>query len=271
MSHNPAALAIIGAIVAVIAIFGALAMYGLVPSAPGLSTSSTNQSVLPAPIPSPTHGWINYSWTNPDGLPSAPIAFGVYASDGTSRISPNAWVGNLTLNSANETQIGGTIGIYKTVTIPANTFVAESFNIGPSSFFVTSVTLPVSVPLSESLNITTCVYVNGVLISNGSHNFPSDGPPNNTPEYATNAVVVLHQIPAGSVVTVGFITDIPVAIFPLQNIPGSAVSIANVTSVPSSLSGLPNNAQTTLPVFLAFGTGADVEGGEGTTQIIATT
>jgi hypothetical protein len=262
VSHNPATLAIIGVVVAVIVIAGALATTGfLSPSSSSQSvtsslpstissttiSSSSNQSI--PPIPAPTHGWINTTWVDTAGRPYPPIMFGAYSSDNTSNIAPSTWVGNLTENAPYSV-----LGIYKTVTISANTFVSESFVINQSIFF-NSVDMPVSYAVTQSPNIAVSVYLNGQTIANYSRilNIPS-ATPSNTPIYSTNNYGFLHtlQIPAGSVVTIGFVANETVGIFPLQNIPGNASAISGVTSIPLSLSELPNSAST-LPVFLTIG------------------
>ena len=274
MSHNPATLAIIGVVVAVIVIAGALATTGILspssssqsvtttlPSTSTISNStqfvttntSTQSITLPPPIPAPTHGWINSTYGSKN---YSPVIFGAYASDDTSNIGPSVLLGNLTLAAK-----GNSNGPYETITIPSNTFVGESFLAGQSTFF-NMIAIPIAVPVTGGGNITMAVYINGQMVAQGSNNITGWGSPlpsnvtqvydSNYFDFTQNYLPQNYQVAAGSIVTIGFVANISVGIFPFHNILGNASSITNISSIPSSLYALPNNFSA-LPVFYAIG------------------
>lgn len=249
----------ISVVVAVLAISGALAMNALsssttstnqMPSTTSMSSITTSTTTTSVTTNTPNHGWVNFTdQLGPNYEPYSPIVFGAEASNNVSNIGPNAWIGHMIFNSP----MNASAGIYKTVPIPANTFVWESFRIGPSTYF-NDIVVPYAV-MNINANVTMVVYVNGNMVVNvsGQGNDFQGFPPNTT-SYAGgyHTLTQNYPIPSGSLVTIGFMPlNGQVGLFPLQSVPGNASFVANMR-IPSSLSDLPNNA-TIYPMLLMFG------------------
>ncbi|HKW05869.1 MAG TPA: hypothetical protein VJN71_11260 [Nitrososphaerales archaeon] len=189
--------------------------------------------------------WRNYSQgaTPGTGTNYPPVTFGADDSRDPTSLGPSVMLGTVS---------------YTPVSIPANTFVAESFPVSQVTFF-NMIVIAFSIPNTGGPNVTMYVYVNGQLLVQNtrslalSSNIASN--PHVAPTITASTYFFLsktYTIAAGSVVTIGFVAQGPIGIFPIQQVVGNSSAVPNMASAPTTWTGPPTGALT-LPIFLADG------------------